>query len=436
MSIVLFTCFQSFSGDYKAGISQIKHGILLLEERRAASKQIFARGREVVIEDELVRVFYRLVIQAKSFEETFCVRSPYVVRLSSGSEPSLEPSSGFPDVSMDSVFSTLCANSSWSNVSTFSNASMVPQKRAETPRVFATVQEARSALDHLRRRNQELSAYNWGPYDVLPSSIRIPTAVFHSELRQWSFLFEPLLNVRGRLGSGSSRAEHSTINVLKMTHLMTTIHSLTRFSDLETQYDSFLPEFSEIIKLAQEIVDPEEFSSEREAPVGELADYKFHQRRLVTSPTSKTWGRSVSQGVSHGVAKRYSYNKPLPPSYAVDLGVVAPLYLVATKCRDRRLRRDAINMLFYSPRREGMWDGILCGRIGERIMKIEEQGLSEFKSWDRSASEVVPGFKRVTVREVLFDLQTRVAVVRFWGKGAREEFHHTDDSVREIRIVW
>ena len=96
-------------------------------------------------------------------------------------------------------------------------------------------------------------------------------------------------------------------------------------------------------------------------------------------------------------------------SFALDLGIVPPLFVVATKCRDRKLRREAIALLMSSPRREGMWDSLLCGKVGEWIMEVEEEGMRDFDTWDPvSASEKVPEDKRVMVKEILFDLQRRL----------------------------
>lgn len=63
----------------------------------------------------------------------------------------------------------------------------------------------------------------------------------------------------------------------------------------------------------------------------------------------------------------------IKPSFSADLGIVPPLYVVATKCRSPLLRRQAIQLLRSSSRREGMWDSELTARIGTWIMDIEEE---------------------------------------------------------------
>ena len=65
------------------------------------------------------------------------------------------------------------------------------------------------------------------------------------------------------------------------------------------------------------------------------------------------------------------------PRFIFDVGIVLPLHFTATKCRDSVVRREAIELLWTSPRQEGMWDGMLSARIGKWVMSCEE-GLPSF----------------------------------------------------------
>jgi hypothetical protein len=66
---------------------------------------------------------------------------------------------------------------------------------------------------------------------------------------------------------------------------------------------------------------------------------------------------------------------PKNTRYSHDVGVVPPLHVTATKCRDPVIRREAVELLFASPRQEGMWDGVLTARIGKWMTACEEDGL-------------------------------------------------------------
>jgi hypothetical protein len=63
-----------------------------------------------------------------------------------------------------------------------------------------------------------------------------------------------------------------------------------------------------------------------------------------------------------------------PPSFSSGSGMLASLWLVTSRTRDPVLRRRAIGMLLYYPRREGAWDSVLAARLAWEIMLLEEAG--------------------------------------------------------------
>ena len=75
------------------------------------------------------------------------------------------------------------------------------------------------------------------------------------------------------------------------------------------------------------------------------------------------------------IAGRDRTQCPRKTRYTFEVGVIPPLHVVTTKCRDPAVRREAVNLLFASPRQEGMWDGVLTARIGKWIINCEEDGL-------------------------------------------------------------
>lgn len=66
---------------------------------------------------------------------------------------------------------------------------------------------------------------------------------------------------------------------------------------------------------------------------------------------------------------------PRNPRFSFEIGVISSLHLVATKCRDSVTRREAVDLLWSNPRQEGMWDSVICARIGLWILNLEEIGL-------------------------------------------------------------
>lgn len=72
---------------------------------------------------------------------------------------------------------------------------------------------------------------------------------------------------------------------------------------------------------------------------------------------------------------RNKTNMPPNPRFSLEVGIVPPLHVTAMKCRDPIVRRKAVDLLFLSPRQEGMWDGILTARLGKWVIACEEKDL-------------------------------------------------------------
>jgi hypothetical protein len=61
-------------------------------------------------------------------------------------------------------------------------------------------------------------------------------------------------------------------------------------------------------------------------------------------------------------------------SFVFDSGIVSSLFVVVTKCPDRAVRQEALSILkMATPRREGVWDSSMVLRIGQDLMKFEEE---------------------------------------------------------------
>ncbi|KAJ9148382.1 Transcriptional regulatory protein moc3 [Pleurostoma richardsiae] len=332
MASVLLACFDSFIGDHKQAIVQIQNGLALLEQLRAQRRRAFLPKPEEPVEDELIQMFTRLAIQAKSYDMAFHFPKPYVIRLiPPSSDPSSPPSDGGSPVS--------------------THQDPIPER-------FPSLLEARLAWDTLCERifrfTETLFSYASanGPMGVLPASLRQYGLGFKSQIQAWSDAFDHIL--ASRTAPGVSSQEKSGIAVLKMFQIMGQILFLMTFSDTEMQFDVFQPQFKAIVELALEVVgDEERRAAEKRCPDPRMCQ---HHRRHATD-------------IFGGHEYTASHIKP---SFSADLGIVPPLYVVATKCRNPLIRRQAIQLLRSSSRREGMWDSELTSRIGMWILDIEE----------------------------------------------------------------
>ncbi|KAE8454564.1 hypothetical protein EG329_000187 [Mollisiaceae sp. DMI_Dod_QoI] len=61
-------------------------------------------------------------------------------------------------------------------------------------------------------------------------------------------------------------------------------------------------------------------------------------------------------------------------SFVFNIGFVPSLFILVTKCTDKMVRQEAIDLLRAAhPRREGVWDCLMVARIGEELTKSEEE---------------------------------------------------------------
>jgi hypothetical protein len=79
-------------------------------------------------------------------------------------------------------------------------------------------------------------------------------------------------------------------------------------------------------------------------------------------------------------------NKSSRRKFQFDSHVVIPLYMTGYKCRDPKMRRRAISSLLAYPRREGVFDSLLAGKMTQWAMNIEEEHMENGK---------VPGWARI-----------------------------------------
>ncbi|KAH8891327.1 hypothetical protein GQ53DRAFT_153580 [Thozetella sp. PMI_491] len=446
MASILLACFDSFIGDHKQAIFQIQNGLRLLEQLRAERRRAFLPRPEEPVEEELIQMFTRLAIQAKSYDMAFHFPRPWVITLTTTepSDPSSPSSEGASPVSL--------------------------QTQDPLPEQFTTAKEARLAWDSLVERIFRFTEtmFNYaqdGPTGVLPASLRQYGLRFKNEIEAWSDAFDHILASRNLPGVTSQ--EKTAIAALKMGQIMSQVLFLMTFSDSEAVFDNFTPQFKAIIDLALEVVGDEE----RRAAAKRCPDPQFCEHR---------YGHAPDIFGGHEYAAHH-----IKASFSADLGIVPPLYVVATKCRNPVIRRQAIQLLRSSSRREGMWDSELAARIGMWIAEIEEEedplltpgqspvqtnsrpstsgssvrlnGSMDFGDnalgpggnarWDArresqttllgrnlQRTKAVPEEKRVMVRAVEFDLRERFAIVQLGTRGLPNGA--PDRRSRGTKIVW
>ncbi|RAL59201.1 hypothetical protein DID88_006656 [Monilinia fructigena] len=200
------------------------------------------------------------------------------------------------------------------------------------PRAFTSFSEAQHCWDFLMDRT--LQYYRRTLFDRkfastksdTPSEIAQQYASYSAGLNEFERAFKPILN-------SAISPQGKVLNqaaIVLITHLKATAITLSAVtSTSEMVYDSFMNDFQYIVGAAELLV-----------------------TRSEATPSAIN-------------SSRFNF----------DIGIVPPLHVVATKCREPNIRRKAVGLLFRSPRQEGMWDGVLSARIGRWIISCEEDGL-------------------------------------------------------------
>lgn len=400
MASVLLACFDSFIGDYKQAIIQIQNGLGLLERLRAKKADQPPQTTEDPLEQDLITMFTRLAIQAKSYDLAFHFPKPYVIRLTSQSQDPI------------------------SAASSDGGSSITSEVPPSIPERFTSLLEARASSDKLNERIlrfiEGLFAAKADLKGTLPHAWSDYGTNFKNQLEAWSNAFDHILH--SRTNPSVSPQEKAGIATLKMLQVNSQVLFLMMFSDQESHFDAFLPQFRMIVDLGLEVVADEE----SRAAVEQCPDPTQCQHR-----------------------QRYPSEIPgfftphIKPSFTADLGIIPPLFVVATKCREPITRRQAIQVLRSSARREAMWDSELAGHIGTWVMNLEE---SESQVLDPQAgpasqqqipmSTTITEEKRVMVRAVDFDLRARFANLQVGTRGLHLQPESLDGKFRQTNFTW
>lgn len=123
---------------------------------------------------------------------------------------------------------------------------------------------------------------------------------------------------------------------------------------------------------------------------------------------------------------------PTAPSisfhFGFSLGLIPPLFLIATRCREPLLRKEAVAILRSTHRSEGCWDSCSAALIAEHVINIEERGLTVIQS----AADITT-FSRLRLVGAEVDYPNQQLVLRV----ARQPFSDgLDQPIEEGRVSW
>lgn len=365
LTCLLIICFESLHGSHDSAIAQMQIGIRLLEDfiegrRRTllapdisssvnsdiaqnSALPSFALHSPApdVIEDDLVQAFARLDMQANSFIDSRPI-DYHLEKRNHGADCVSHMPASFSNVHESRRYYELIMRRLMHWIS-----SVFHRRARENGQ-----SQGSQLLSQISPRNQQNCNADDGHGGILnrenpihpPSPQTYAEQQFHlDELERWRCSFTSLLN---KYQHQTQSKEYLSVTSLQLRFMSSRFALSTTLSTDQLIYDERIEEVKEILRLA----------------------------KILQSHSS-------SKG-----------------EFAFDLGYIPQLYVMAIKCRDRNLRREAIQLLCSRSWREGVWDSKLAGSMAIALMEVEEEGLQ---------GDFVPNEARVRGTKMQFDLQKR-----------------------------
>jgi hypothetical protein len=343
LACLLVFCFETFCGNQTTALLHAQSGLDFLRKWQPNEHTSVMAGVQSpepsIIEDELVQAFARLDLQIVTVMDT----RPLELHRS------LKKDCFKAIKHMPCVFTTIDEARKWCELLMRLNlhfkAESLAVGNSQGIASLSSKIEMEDALEY------PMGSSSLHEPQFMPSALLPEYATYVTQLKRWKAAFDPLFTYLQ-----ASNHEDVVGATLCLLHVkMGEIFLASSFSTLELSYDKFLPQFRQIVDLTESIYD------------------KF-----------------VHENQGHLV-------------YHFDFGIVAPLFLTATKCRDRVVRRKAIKLLKAAPLREGVSDSTCCGLMGEWTMHQEEFGVE---------TRIIPEHRRLKIRASNIDLPRRMAQMR------------------------
>lgn len=215
------------------------------------------------------------------------------------------------------------------------------RQRYEPPNLFVTLEEARQHLEVLLNDIINLTQESHMS-DLSPDRIVLlldQRDDLQQGLDSWGEVYEraivmllPTLDVRRGMGLAILRVYYIMAKIMIGTSPNTFDDGSSSWSEMV--YDSYHDLFAELIDKVADLV------LMRNLPV----KYEFNPKNCRLGPLN----------------------------FCADIGLIAPLYYTALKCRIPSVRREAIRLLVVAPHREVVWDGSAVAAAAKKVIELEE----------------------------------------------------------------
>ncbi|RAL06663.1 Zn(II)2Cys6 transcription factor domain-containing protein [Aspergillus homomorphus CBS 101889] len=279
--------------------------------------------------------------------------------------------------------------------------------RGGSPQRLWTLEEANDSFRHIYNDFLRLLSFSSTLDEPHAEAERVQImeqilARYHqvqADLDAWSLEFDQFL-VNIFRWDGADRASQQLVRMLQLWRTMMGVLLHMEWPPAETAWDGYLSEFTTILNLAEEIIlmSPS-VESPRSTPVVKARSPSDSssppEERLSSSSRENSPLRHESPSIAYAaILPRPPHSSP--SCFSMSLGILPALWTVATRCRDSRVRYRAIDIISRSKRREGVWDSDLYFRLALQIAHREEQGAGLEVGAEYTPADIPPEV-RVTV---------------------------------------
>lgn len=418
LTCALFALFESLQGHYRSARTHITSGLKVLQERQANNTSSPSAH-----------------IQARFLEGLFSRLGSQVLEITDESMTPIQ------------IIKETCL------------------RDITVPSIFSSIEEAEGILSSIWHRIHYIMLHFAGTpangldplLDPRKQELLATQAILAQFFEQWSAALDKYLinKQRTKLSCGGSPKIQMEpgIYILQIWREVIKVWQGLDMAAGETAWDPFIDQFKSIADLATSFVD-------QSAKI--TADYPT----LLTSTLQDSPGPQSMLGGSKSTATvtdRCSLSghirsnrsnvphAPVPapiikPTFSLNIGIVPPLYFVASRCRDPAVRRQVIHLLSICNRREGIWDSQLSSQVAGQILEIEEAGARQYlrEAAEKNANDEpviiksmaqIPECVRVT-NVCMSSGAERQLTVWFKTSSAGNERHDGQECVYERRFQW
>ncbi|GLA55118.1 hypothetical protein AnigIFM63604_001607 [Aspergillus niger] len=210
----------------------------------------------------------------------------------------------------------------------------------DIPATFTSLSQARNIYEHYSSmfRHDYHTLIDAQPPTPPTTNPSLPPLIHHyaTILTKWSTALDHFEQTRGSTLTTKEQIGLKILQIHRLEHTMMLEQYNSGSSD-STVWDRFNSIFKQIISLSKSVVQLSGPSSPPPTPSHTMM------------PTAN-----------------------LPPTFSLDLGIIAPLYTTAALCRDPLTRREAVDLLRSCSRQEGVFSSHLCAVAAEKVIALEE----------------------------------------------------------------